>query len=340
MNMDEQRFRDLTGRFPKMRILVVGDLMLDRYLYGTVDRISPEAPVPVVRAVSEKTMPGGGANVAANLRSLGAQVDVAGGVGTDAAGGDLVASLRAGRIGTRFIRRDPDVPTIVKWRIIAERQQVVRVDWEGPSSVMRKYPAGWLRTLTQSVTGYDGVIFADYGKGGVERPLLESLLAAAHRRGIPTALDPKDNHCLRIRGMTLATPNCKEAHVCAGLPARTRIPGNPLTDRALKRAAETLRRLWSPDLLLITLGAQGVYLSPRRGCAEVIPTRAREVYDVSGAGDTMIATTLLALAAGATHREAAWMGNCAAGVVVGKIGTASCSRDELEAAVRTAWAEE
>jgi D-beta-D-heptose 7-phosphate kinase/D-beta-D-heptose 1-phosphate adenosyltransferase len=327
--MARQRIEDLIAQFQHLKILVVGDLMLDRYLYGSVDRISPEAPVPVVRVSSEKKMPGGAANVAANLRCLGAKVDVAGAIGDDSAGTDLLDSLRELGIGVRHVMRNPGIPTIVKMRIVAERQQVVRVDWERPATVSRTYSSSGLAQLRKAVTRFDGLIFADYGKGGVELPVIVPLLDAARQTGIPTALDPKDNHCLRLNGITLATPNCKEAHVCAGLPARTHIPGNPLSDPGLRNATRALQRLWNPALLMITLGAQGVYLVPKGAKPELIPTRAREVFDVSGAGDTVISTSLLALAAGATHREAALLGNCAAGVVVGKLGTASCAPDEL-----------
>ena len=203
------------------------------------------------------------------------------------------------------------------------------MDWERPSIAARPYSPSVLARLARAVRGFDGLIFADYGKGGVELPLITPLLEAARQAGIPTALDPKDNHCLRLHGISLATPNCKEAHVCAGLPSRTHIPGDPLRDSGLRRATRALHRLWDPAMLMITLGAQGIYLSPKGGKPELIPTRAREVFDVSGAGDTVIATSLLALAAGATYREAALLGNCAAGVVVGKLGTASCAPDEL-----------
>jgi D-beta-D-heptose 7-phosphate kinase/D-beta-D-heptose 1-phosphate adenosyltransferase len=329
MIMDLRRVEELIAQFRHLRILVVGDLMLDRYLYGGVDRISPEAPVPVVRVTSEKKMPGGGANVAANLRCLGAKVDVAGAIGDDSAGKDLLSALHELGIGVRYVVRNSGLPTTVKMRIVAERQQVVRVDWERPASGSCPYSSGVLARLIRAVRGFDGLIFADYGKGGVELPLITPLLEAARQAGIPTALDPKDNHCLRIRGITLATPNCKEAHACSGLPPRTHIPGNPLRDPGLRRATRALQRLWDPAMLMITLGAQGIYLSPKGAKPELIPTRAREVFDVSGAGDTVIATSLLALAAGATYHEAALLGNCAAGVVVGKLGTASCAPDEL-----------
>jgi rfaE bifunctional protein kinase chain/domain len=329
MMMARRRVQELIEQFHRLQILVVGDLMLDRYIYGGVDRISPEAPVPVVRVTSEKTMPGGGANVAANLRCLGAKVDVAGTIGTDSAGKNLIDALRDLNIGVRYVARNPEMPTTVKMRIVAERQQVVRVDWERPSLASHPYSPEMLARLHGAVSRFDGVIFADYGKGGVELPVIAPLLNAAQQARIPTALDPKDNHCLQLRGITLATPNCKEAHVCAGLPTRTHIPGDPLRDPGLRRATRTLQRLWNPAMLMITLGAQGVYLVPKGAKPELIPTRAREVFDVSGAGDTVIATSLLALAAGATCREAALLGNCAAGVVVGKLGTASCAPDEL-----------
>jgi D-beta-D-heptose 7-phosphate kinase/D-beta-D-heptose 1-phosphate adenosyltransferase len=176
-------------------------------------------------------------------------------------------------------------------------------------------------------------VIEDYAKGIVAQEEVDTVLTEARRRNIPVALDPKDNLSLRIAGLALATPNCREAHVCAGLPPRTAVEGDPLQDAQLRRAAETLLERWQPGLLIVTLGAQGMYLVSRATPPRVIPTRAREVFDVTGAGDTVIATCLLALAAGASGEEAAVLGNHAAGVVVGKLGPATCTPDELLASV-------
>jgi D-beta-D-heptose 7-phosphate kinase/D-beta-D-heptose 1-phosphate adenosyltransferase len=327
------RIRELLKAFGRQRILVVGDLMLDRYLYGEVERISPEAPVPIVKVGRERRMAGGAANVAANIRALGGAAVLAGAVGDDAAGSDLRATLRRNGIELQGVLTVPDMATTVKMRVIADRQQVVRVDWENQPALGGRVRRAMAQRLRDLIPGVTGVILADYGKGVLEQDTADAALRAARRRGIPIGMDPKDTHALRIAGLTLATPNCREAHVCAGLPARAAIPGDPAKDKLLRRAAAILLRKWRTDQLLITLGAQGMYLAAPRQQPEVIPTRAREVFDVSGAGDTVIATCLLALAAGATQREAALLGNIAAGVVVGKLGTACCSPAELLAAV-------
>lgn len=323
-----RRARQLIDRFSRQQILVVGDVMLDRYLYGSVDRISPEAPVPVLRVTREKMMPGGAANVAANIRSLGARAALAGVIGDDAAGRDLCAVLAEDKIDTTGLAIIPEAVTTVKMRIVAERQQVVRVDWE-KAFQHRQVPRHFALDVASRIREMSGVVMADYGKGVLDQRTVDTVAAAGRRLKRPVALDPKDNHDLRLKWITVVTPNCKEAHVCAGLPARTSIPGDPLADDVLQSAAACLLKKWNPEQLIITLGAQGMYLKQRRGSPELIPTRAREVFDVSGAGDTVIAACLLSLAAGASFREAAILGNCAAGVVVGKLGTASCSPEEL-----------
>lgn len=329
-----QRARELVGAFRRRRVLVVGDIILDRYIAGSVERISPEAPVPVVRINREKSMPGGAANTAVNIRMLGGQVDLAGAIGEDHAGRELLAALKAQGIGTAGVVTVPGFQTIVKMRVIAERQQVVRVDWERPSGLAQAVRRRLAVRAAQLAGRASGVLLSDYGKGVLDQGLLDAVLGAARRAGAPVGMDPKETHVLNVRGIALATPNCREAHVCAGLPPRATIPGDPLRDEHLKRAADILLTAWQVDQLIITLGAQGMYLAAAGHPPEVIPTRAREVFDVSGAGDTVIATCLLAITAGATRREAAMLGNYAAGVVVGKLGTAYCSPSELLAAIR------
>ena len=327
--MNSDRVRHLTNLFRDQRILVVGDVMLDRYIHGTVDRISPEAPVPVVRVARERQVPGGAANVASNIRALGGQAIMAGAVGDDAAGRELRAAMEAGGIGTQALRTMAGVCTTVKTRIVADRQQLVRVDWENGAPFPPDAVAALCADIERTIAGCTGVVIEDYSKGLVRQEVIDATLSAARRKGIPVGLDPKDNRELRIRGITLATPNYKEAHVCAGLTPRPAPPGDPLQDASLRKAAEALLREWMPDLLIVTLGPQGMYLAAKDRPPRVIPTRAREVFDVSGAGDTVIATCVLALAAGAAFDEAAVLGNNAAGVVVGKLGTATCSPDEL-----------
>jgi D-beta-D-heptose 7-phosphate kinase/D-beta-D-heptose 1-phosphate adenosyltransferase len=316
-------------RCRKRSIAVVGDLMLDRYVYGTVSRISPEAPVPVVLVRDEKNMPGGACNVAANIRAMGGACVLCGWMGRDPAGRDLHKVLSARGVGMSGAVCSPSVHTTVKTRIIAERQQVVRVDQEDreheiPASVRSRFLARLLDEVGQA----DGVILEDYGKGVVTQDAVDLILKVAHRRGIPVGFDPKDDHPVCPRGITVATPNRKEAFACAD----RKDPGagpDPRKDRALLEVGARLMELWSPKHLFITLGPLGMLLMESGAAPIHVPTRAREVFDVSGAGDTVIAVSTLALSAGASGAEAAEIANFAAGVVVGKIGTAICSPDEL-----------
>lgn len=333
MKMD--RVRSLSRSFGRQRILVVGDVMLDRYIHGVVDRISPEAPVPVVRVTRERQVPGGAANVASNVRALGAEAVMAGAVGDDAAGRELRAAIESYGVSTVALAVIPGARTTVKTRIIADRQQVTRVDWENAVSYGADAVGRFCEGLERAIRDCTGVVIEDYSKGIVRQEVVDTVLRAARKKGIPVGLDPKDNLDLRLRGITLATPNYREAHVCAGLTPHPPPPGDPLADASLKRAAGVLLRQWRPEQLIVTLGAQGMYLVARDRPARVIPTRAQEVFDVSGAGDTVIATCVLALAAGATYDEAAVLGNNAAGVVVGKLGTATCTPEELLKSVQT-----
>lgn len=331
--MNIERARKLAELFSRQRILVIGDLMLDKYIHGSVDRISPEAPVPVVRVGRERQVPGGAANVASNICAFGGQAVIAGVVGDDVAGRDLLSLMGAQGISTRAVRTVAGLQTTVKMRVLADRQQVVRVDWENDPRLPADDIQAFCELIASEMESCDGVVIEDYSKGIVCQAVMDAVLGAARKKGIPVGLDPKDNLNLTIKGITLATPNYKEAHVCAGLPAKAPPPGDPLNDVSLRKAAEALLKIWEPEQLLVTLGANGMYMVSKNTTPLVIPTRAREVYDVSGAGDTVIATCVMALAAGASFGEAAVLGNNAAGVVVGKLGTATCSPEELIASV-------
>jgi len=327
-----RRLRTLLARAARRRVAVVGDLMLDRYLYGAADRLSPEAPVPVVRVRRECDVPGGASNVAWNVRALGGAASVCGVIGRDAPGRALRGLLAERGVDTTGVQETRAARTTVKTRVLADRQQAVRIDWEDE---LRLPPAELNRfcgRVADTVAGADALVMEDYGKGTLAQAVADAALRAAAARGIPSGYDPKDDHALAVRGVTVATPNRKEAFICAGRPD----PGgdvHPLRDRALRAAGEALLEKWEAKHLLITLGPQGMLLMAPGASPRHIPTRAREVYDVSGAGDTVIATCLLALAAGADFAEAAEMANYAAGVVVGKLGTATCSPAELRAAV-------
>lgn len=326
--MNRQRVEQILARFARQRILVVGDLMLDRYIRGTVSRISPEAPVPVVHVTDERFVPGGASNVAHNVAALGGRGAVAGVLGRDPAAADLLGVLRARKVNVDAALRLPGYRTIVKTRIVAERQQVVRVDWEQRLDLAGRPLAQFLQRLARAVSRADGVIIEDYGKGLIAQPIVDTVLEAARRRKLPVGLDPKDNEELDVRGITLATPNRKEAFVAAGREDPGAGP-DPLKDPALLEVGAKLLALWKPRFLNITLGALGMLLLEKGQPPRHVPTRAREVFDVSGAGDTVIATCVLALAAGANHLEASEIANIAAGVVVGKLGTATCTQREL-----------
>jgi len=323
-----RRAKKLLASFPRKTILVVGDLMLDRYVTGGVTRISPEAPVPVVHVGAERAVPGGAANVAMNLRSLGGRAMVAGVVGCDSDGRELRVLLEKSGIDTSGLLADRRVMTTVKTRIVAERQQVVRVDREGPREQVEGVLPRLCRRLARIIPQVDGVIIEDYGKGVICQTVVDTVAKAARKGGIPVGLDPKDDHALRFSNIALATPNYAEACLAAGLKPRP-LDGNLETHATLALAGKILPAKWNCRLLIITLGPHGMYLVSEGRRPLVIPAKAREVFDVCGAGDTVIATAMLGLVAGATHEEAAALANYAAGVVVGKLGTATCAPGEL-----------
>jgi D-beta-D-heptose 7-phosphate kinase/D-beta-D-heptose 1-phosphate adenosyltransferase len=287
----------------------------------------------VVRVTRERLVPGGAANVAGNVCALGGEAVLAGVVGRDAAGRDLMRLLRQRGIRTDGVETVRGIHTTVKMRVLADRQQVVRVDWDPCAPLPSREADRFCAAVEQQVAECTGVVIEDYSKGVVRQDVMDTVLAAAKKKGIPVGLDPKDNMALTIAGITLATPNYKEAHACAGVPMAGGAAADPLHDETLRRASAILLEKWMPEQLIVTLGPQGMYLAARNRAPRVIPTRAREVFDVSGAGDTVIAACVLALAAGATFDESAALGNNAAGVVVGKLGTATCSPEELLASV-------
>jgi len=332
MDLTRTRAEELVGGFGSQRVLVVGDLMLDRYIYGDVSRISPEAPVPVVRVCREQAMPGGAANVALNIRALGGQAIMSGVIGADPAGDELRRVLEDREIDVGGIIRSDESQTTVKTRIIAERQQVVRIDREDPGGLSDSVGVQLREAATQAVARASGIILEDYGKGALSQGLVDSILGTAVDAGLPVGYDPKEGRLLQADGVTIVTPNRKEAFGLAGDP-EVAPADDPLADRPLHEAAAKLREAWHPHALLITLGPHGMLLLSEDAPPFHVPTHAREVFDVSGAGDTVIATCLLAIASGATAREAAVLANYAAGVVVGKLGTACCSPEDLLARI-------
>ncbi len=328
MTLELGRAEELIHGFERQRVLVVGDLMLDRYIYGRVRRISPEAPVPIVEATAEKGVPGGACNVAWNIRSLGARAGVTGIVGADREAEELKSLLDGVGVFTDGVMQMPDIRTTVKIRVMADRQQVVRLDWETPFAPSDRNMAKLCDLARSETMKSTGVIIEDYGKGVVRQPVVDAVANAANEAGIPVGYDPKEDHELSVQGITMATPNRKEAYIAAGKPEPSRLC-SPLKDESLLEVGHILIRKWGVEFLAITLGPQGMLVFLDGEKPHHIPTRAKEVFDVSGAGDTVIAVSLLALTSGAAPVEAVELANHAAGIVVGKVGTAVCSREEL-----------
>jgi D-glycero-beta-D-manno-heptose-7-phosphate kinase len=317
------------------RVLVVGDLMLDRFLWGSVSRISPEAPVPVVHVEREEHYPGGAANVARNLAPLGIQVSLAGTRGSDPNGALLAQLLSDLGVTTSAIVIDPSRPTITKTRVVARQQQVARIDREQAGPPSQALVDALLDSLDKEIKLADAVILEDYGKGLLCPPLIEGILAASNAANIPVLADPNPRSPLQWHGVTAVKPNRQEAFAAAGLPDLS--PHAPAAeDPALHEVARRLMLAWDVPILLITLGEQGMLLLEREKEPFHLPTRAVEVFDVSGAGDTAIAFFTAAFVTCGNARTAAQLANLASGVVVGKLGTAWASPEEILAANHSA----
>jgi D-beta-D-heptose 7-phosphate kinase/D-beta-D-heptose 1-phosphate adenosyltransferase len=327
-HLNVSKVRRLLAAGQRRRILVLGDVMLDHFLWGKVGRISPEAPVPIVEFEREFFVPGGAGNVARNLADLNVATELLGVIGRDETASRLRKVLKHDRIGCHGLLADERRLTSVKTRIVAHRQQVVRVDRETRANLDEKMTRRLLRTLESALTGCDAVVVGDYAKGVVTQPLLDGVKRMCRERGIWLSVDPKPAHHLDLAGVSLLTPNRKEAFELAGRMELAR-GESPPEDAGLLSLAEHLLEQLRPALLLITLGDQGLLLCQRSQPPFYVPTVAREVFDVSGAGDTTIASFTLAITAGATPVEAAIFANHAAGVVVGKLGTATVQPNEL-----------
>jgi D-beta-D-heptose 7-phosphate kinase/D-beta-D-heptose 1-phosphate adenosyltransferase len=328
------RARHILNATRKTRVLVVGDVMLDRFIWGTVARISPEAPVPVLDFTQESSMPGGAANVARNLTALCVNTELLGAVGRDPAAAELKRLLKAQHVACDGLLVQANRATSVKTRIVAHKQQVVRIDRETRDGLDGQSLKRLLAAVQSALTRADAVIVCDYGKGVVTQPLLNALKELCRPRGIWLSLDPKPVHHLNLSSLSLVTPNRKETFELADLPDDTR-HDNPLADANLMLAADRVLKELCPAILLITLGELGMLLCQRGQKPFHIPTVAQEVFDVSGAGDTVIACFTLAIAAGASPIEAAILSNHAAGIVVGKIGTATVGPEELLASLES-----
>jgi D-glycero-beta-D-manno-heptose-7-phosphate kinase len=328
--MDSARFGQIAAGFAARRVLVIGDLMLDEFIWGKVSRISPEAPVPVVNVTAESYYPGGAANVARNVREFGASTAVMGIAGTDVQGTRLIELLDSAAIETGAVERDSSFPTIVKTRIIARNQQVVRVDRERKTQLTAEQTSGAVRRLDAAIAAADAVVVADYGKGFLTQPLADHICRASRAQGKILAVDPHPHTSLCWRNATAVKPNRAEAFSAAGV-APSDGSRRPTEDEALLEAAHRLQTMWNPEILLITLGEQGMLLFEGPAVPHHIPTRAQDVFDVSGAGDTALAILTLALASGASPIEAADLANRASGIAVGKLGTATVTLNELAA---------
>lgn len=332
--MNRAQAEKIVRDFRRQRILVIGDLILDEFIWGKVSRISPEAPVPVVEMVSESYYPGGSANVARNIREFADEVRVMGLLGTDSHADRLTGLLRQQRIDLDCLQSDSNYQTIVKTRIIARQQQVVRVDRERKTKLTEVQTRRLLEQLEEVLPATDGIIFEDYGKGLLQQDLVDRILDRARAHRVLTSVDPHPQNRLEWRDVAAITPNRSEAFVTAGQSSDPIDP--PSNDSALLQVGATLLEKWRPQNLLITLGEQGMMLFRAGKDPFHIPTRAREVFDVSGAGDTAIALFTLALCAGASPEESAELSNHASGIVVGKLGTAIVTPSELLASFNDA----
>ncbi len=313
----------LLDKIHQLNVAVIGDVILDHYILGDTSRISPEAPVPVVNVSKDIHKAGGAANVALNIKSLGAEVELCGWLGHDEAGDQMRQILEDSGVhfDTWFVNHD--VPTIKKTRVMVRNQQLCRVDREGYPDLYSMAEPAMIDFLKQHIAGKNAVILSDYAKGVIDQPLADELIRFCNDKGIFVAKDPKPRRELTLVGMDLFTPNRLEAIQLSGVEV---VPGRPFP------AEEICKRIWekyAPKFLVITLGSEGMLLSEQGSKPELIPTYAREVYDVSGAGDTVIAALTLALASGVTMKEAAHFANTAAGVVVGKVGTATATPEEV-----------
>jgi D-beta-D-heptose 7-phosphate kinase/D-beta-D-heptose 1-phosphate adenosyltransferase len=318
----QEALRKVLDRSEPPRVLVVGDVMLDRFVWGDVGRISPEAPVPVVRVQRETVHLGGAANVAANLRSMGASAAVTGILGRDAAGDLLNSNLEEAGIESRLIAA-PGRETTVKTRIIARAQQVVRVDREDDATLDAETGDRLLREIRSGLADADALVVSDYGKGVVGGDLLGTVLPEARERRLPVVIDPKPRNFSHYQPATVISPNEAEAARAMALEIHN--------DQDCLGAARAVLDRLRTDSVLVTRGERGMLLLERAGEPLFIPATAREVYDVTGAGDTVVAVLAMALGSGASLEEAARLANHAAALVVAKVGTAWTTLDEIRA---------
>jgi D-glycero-beta-D-manno-heptose-7-phosphate kinase len=326
--MKLERVEEILQNFQSKRILVIGDLMLDEFVWGRVSRISPEAPVPVVDVIRETSYPGGACNVARNVKEFSSSVLLMGLVGADGHADRLRRILAQGGINLDAVQSDPSYQTIVKTRIIARQQQVVRVDRERPQPLSAELQMKCIKTIRVLLPEIDAIIFEDYGKGFLQQCFVDEVTALARQARKIVMVDPNVRSKLSWRGVTTVKPNRIEAFALANQPWHE-AEAEPLEDEFLLQVDNGLLKEWKLEHLLITLGEQGMILFDHDHPPYHAPSRAREVYDVSGAGDTAIALFTLAMVSGASPIEAAEISNHASSVVVAKLGTATLTPEEL-----------
>lgn len=319
-------YKNIVSNFKNASVLVVGDLMLDEFIWGDVTRISPEAPVPVVWVKKESFMPGGASNVANNLRSLGSDVHLVGVVGNDEHGAILKGELEQKGIRTAGIITDQSRPTILKTRVVAHHQQVVRIDKEKKDRLSDAITAKMVAYIAGIIKDVDAIIIEDYAKGVITPALLSKIVPLAKRNKKVISVDPKEEHFDYYKGISVITPNSQEAAKAVGFEIND--------DATLRKAGARLLEKLKCKIGLITLGENGMAVFQKDKPMKQIPTVAQEVFDVSGAGDTVIASYTLSLASGADPIAAAHISNCAAGIVVGKVGIAVVTPDELLARIK------
>lgn len=325
--LNARKARQIVDDFSRATVLVVGDVMVDHFIWGKVSRISPEAPVPVVEVGRESHLLGGSANVMNNVIALGGKVFVCGVIGDDGMGRWLLDELGRLKVDTDGIVVEDDRPTTIKTRIVAHSQQVVRFDRESRQPVRQASVERVLEYIQKKRDELGAVVISDYNKGMVSGPLLDGIRKIMQGSGVVTCVDPKHSDFSLYRGFDVITPNHHEAESALGVED---INGEfALKEAEVSRAAENLMDRLQLKAILITRGEEGMSLYERNGGITHIPTVAREVFDVTGAGDTAIGVFALSIAAGASFREAAVLANQAAGIAVGKVGTATVTREEL-----------
>lgn len=324
MPITKQRLKSILRQFKGKEIIVVGDIMLDHFIKGSVSRISPEAPVPVVAVTNEFFVAGGAGNVAVNLAALGAKPVMISVVGPDLGGEMLKGFLRDKNISTYGLCEDCDRPTTQKIRVMAEQQQIVRYDRESKKIISPAISSQCMKNFDVAIKTAKGVILSDYGKGMLSDQNIAAIIDKCRKKGIPVCVDPKIDNFKKYKNITCMTPNTKEAWEGVGENPQ---PG----EEAMEKLGQKILKMLNAKSILITRSADGMSLFEKgKQKPTTIPTTAREVYDVTGAGDTVISVFTLGLAAGASLQEAAVLSNYAAGIVVGKSGTATATPAEIE----------